>query len=182
MLNKILVAIDQSPAGKRAFDSATELSKALDAELILVHALDVFDPASPQHPVISVDNYSMQLDQIVQQNYQQQWAEFVAHSEALIKQQQQEAEALGIVTTTMLPYGRPGPVVCKAAKAAQADLIIVGSRGRNGFQEMILGSVSHYIIHHAPCSVTVVHPHSRDVAGSDRTQSSQGQRSVAAVV
>lgn len=158
MLNKILVAIDDSASSKRAFETAVELSKALDAELILVHALDVFDPASPQHPIIPVDHYSMQLDKIVQENYEKEWRAFAEHSEALIKQKQTQAEAAGIRASYNMPYGRPGPAICKAAKTAQADLIIVGSRGRSGLQELVLGSVSNYIMHHATCSVTVVHP------------------------
>lgn len=176
MLNKILVAIDESAASKKALESALELANALKAELILVHALDVFDPASPQHPVIPVDNYSMKLDKIVQENYEKQWAEFVQHAEALLKQQQQQAEALGIVATHVMPYGRPGPAICKVAETTQADLIVVGSRGRKGVKEMILGSVSNYIMHHAPCSVTVVHPQSA------KTQEAQAQAPVVTAV
>lgn len=159
MLNKILVAIDDSAASRRAFETGVELAKALDAELILIHALDVFDPASPQHPIIPVDNYSIQLDKVVQENYEKEWRTFVEHLEALLKQKQTEAEAVGIRASYDMPYGRPGSVICKAAKAAQADLIIVGSRGRSGLQALVLGSVSNYIVHHSPCSVTVVHPH-----------------------
>ncbi|MEL7068737.1 MAG: universal stress protein [Cyanobacteria bacterium J06581_3] len=181
MLNKILVAIDDSAASRRAFDSASELARALNAELILVHALDVFDPASPQHPMIPVENYSMQLDKMVQQNYQQQWTEFVGHSEALLKQQQQKAEERGVTATHVLPYGRPGPAICKIAETLQADLIVVGSRGRNGLREIMLGSVSNYIMHHAPCSVTVVHPYGDDANGDDEKRT-QEQRSTATVV
>ena len=161
MLNKILVAIDESAASKRAFESALELAKALDAEMILVHALDVFAPTSPQHPVIPGDNYSMKLDKIVQENYERRWDEFVQHSEALLKQRQETAEALGIVSTYIMPYGRPGPAICKAAETTHADLIVVGPRGHNGLREMVLGSVSNYIMHHAPCSVIVIHPDSQ---------------------
>ncbi|MEN8447161.1 MAG: universal stress protein [Cyanobacteria bacterium J06555_13] len=159
MLNKILVAIDSSAASQRVFETGVAFAKALEAELILVHALDVFDPASPQHPIIPVDNYSMKLDKIVQENYEKEWRAFVDHSEALLKQKQTDAEAVGIRTSHEMPYGRPGPAICKAAKTVQADLIVVGSRGRSGLQELVLGSVSNYIMHHATCSVTVVHPH-----------------------
>ena len=163
MIRKILVAIDNSAASKRAFDQSLEMAKALNAELILVHALDVFDPASPEYPTIAADSYSMNLDKAVRENYEKQWAEFVRHTEALIQQKQQQAEAIGLVAQYVQPYGRPGPAICKVAETAQANLIIIGSRGRTGFQEMLLGSVSNYIMHHAPCSVTVVHPHSQPI-------------------
>ena len=160
MIRKILVAIDESAASDRAFAQSLEMAKALDAGLILVHALDVFDPASPEYPTIAVDSYSVHLDKAVRENYEKQWAEFVRHTEALIQRKQQEAEAIGLVAQYVQPYGRPGSAICKVAETAQADLIIVGSRGRSGIKEMLLGSVSNYIMHHAPCSVAVVHPHS----------------------
>ena len=43
------------------------------------------------------------------------------------------------------------------ANSWQADMIIVGNRGRSGLSEFFLGSVSNYVMHHAPCSVLVVH-------------------------
>lgn len=46
--------------------------------------------------------------------------------------------------------------IAEAAKGA--DLLVVGSRGHNDFTDLLLGSVSSYCVHHAPCAVVIVRP------------------------
>lgn len=59
------------------------------------------------------------------------------------------------VTRTARP-GHPAAVLTDASSTA--DLLVVGSRGHDGFAGMVLGSVSTHVAAHARCPVVVVHP------------------------
>jgi nucleotide-binding universal stress UspA family protein len=66
-----------------------------------------------------------------------------------------EREAEGIeIERRVVEGGAPEVLV---AAAAEADLLVVGSRGHGGFAGLLLGSVSQQCAHHAHCPVVIVH-------------------------
>ena len=52
--------------------------------------------------------------------------------------------------------GDPSLVILETAQSTQSDLIIIGTRGLSPIKELLLGSVSHRVLLHAPCSTLVV--------------------------
>jgi nucleotide-binding universal stress UspA family protein len=60
----------------------------------------------------------------------------------------------GVAAETVPAQGDPGDVILSTAK--DADLVVVGSRGLNPFQRLLLGSVSSKVVHRAECDVLVV--------------------------
>ncbi|WP_327640785.1 universal stress protein [Kribbella sp. NBC_00482] len=62
----------------------------------------------------------------------------------------------GIPLQTKLMHSHPAQALID--ESADADLVVVGSHGRGGVADELLGSVSHAVLHHAACPVAVVHP------------------------
>jgi nucleotide-binding universal stress UspA family protein len=60
-----------------------------------------------------------------------------------------------VTTLRQVAHGAPRATLLAAAQDAQ--MLVIGARGRGGLRGMRLGSVSHAVLHHAPCPVGVVH-------------------------
>jgi len=54
------------------------------------------------------------------------------------------------------PKDTPSRAILAAADSWEADLIVMGSHGRRGFDRIVLGSVSESVAMHARCSVEVI--------------------------
>jgi nucleotide-binding universal stress UspA family protein len=70
--------------------------------------------------------------------------------------------------TQRLVRGRPGRVLVE--ETATAQLVVVGARGRGGFSGLLLGSVSHAVLHHAKCPLTIVRSSRQQKLRSSRQQ------------
>ena len=68
----------------------------------------------------------------------------------------EQAALEGIKVEYQQVPGSAGKTICQVAASWGADLIVIGRRGHTGLMEMMLGSVSNYVLHHALCSVLIV--------------------------
>ncbi len=96
MLNKLLVAIDESAASDWAFETAPNSPGALNAELILVHVLDIYASSSPVSPFTLVDNCLSNLDEKAQKDYESKMTEYASRYDALLEEKQAKAKAAGV--------------------------------------------------------------------------------------
>ena len=103
--------------------------------------------------------------------YQRDWNEYVEHNRLWLEQQVAIAADADVTVTQELAYGMPGQKICDRAHSWEADLVVVGSHGRTGLSELLLGSVSNYVMHRAPCSVVILHPGRTSVMGSRHSDS-----------
>ncbi len=157
MFRKILVALDQSDNAQQVYEHALCLAKANNASLMLLHVLSHEEDSSPYPPPFSYWNYSPQLSAQTWEFYQKQWETYKNEGLKILQSYAAEANTAGINAEFRQMLGNPGNVICNLARSWEADLIVVGRRGRSGLTEFFLGSVSNYVLHHAPCSTLTVH-------------------------
>lgn len=143
---------------RQSFDAALVLAKATGASLLLLHVLSLGDEECPRMPtLLGQDFHPKGSSQSVLQIYEDLWQAYEARGVTLLKSLANEAIAGGITVELDQVLGKPGPAICEYASQSGVDLIMMGRQSSSGLNELFMGSVSNYVLHHAPCSVLVVH-------------------------
>lgn len=156
MFHKVLVAMDTSVIGKYVFNKALSVAQANNANLMLLHVLSNEEIGSTNTPIFPGLEYYPPVIERNLELYQEQLEAFERQGLELLRSHTDIATSAGISTEFTQLYGSPGRVICNIAQNWGAELIVMGRRGRSGLSELLLGSVSNYVLHHAPCSVLIV--------------------------
>ena len=157
MLQKILLAIGDSPEAAQVLESGLTLAEKLGAEILILHVLDPLVP----HGLSAVGSPLVGgvlpiIDDRVIEQYIKARNEYEQTGIDRLQTYAAQARARGITADTLQNYGDSGPLICKAAKNWAADAIVMGRNQKSMLSEIFVGSTSNYVVHHAPCSVMVI--------------------------
>jgi len=139
----VLVAIDGSDESLEAVAWSADFAQGCGAEVIAASVYGI-EPIASMAGYVIPDDLEAQWRAQLESDLKGPWT-------ALLRDR-------GIAVTTLVAEGRPENELLRLARDNHVDLVVVGSRGRGGVREMLLGSVSHFLTTHAPCPVVVV-PH-----------------------
>jgi len=139
MYRKILVPVDGSSHSQFTLTQAVALASRLGTD-VSVTVLHVGSYAALADVSMVVDIYSMLEEE----------------GRAILAKTEQTFLGTTVVHDGKYLSGDPSELICRTAEEGAYDLIVIGNRGRGLFAELLLGSVSHKVIQHAPCPVLVI--------------------------
>ena len=145
---KVLLATDGSETSDAATEAIQNLALADGDEVKVISIIDMAVP-------LAIDIYGGYLPDTSE-------LEKAAKENAGKALDKTKAKLTGyfpgreIQITTEVLFGTPASRIVETAEEIKCDLIILGSHGHNGWERLLLGSVSDAVIHHAHCSVMVV--------------------------
>ncbi len=168
---KIMVPTDFSETSEMALAHAAFLARLINAELLLVH-IQAFDPYYFEipEPLILIQDQD-KLDKYIDNK--------------LIAMVRGVEEEYGIRPRHLTSIGHVSNELIQLAQREKADLIIMGTHGAKGFEELFIGSNAHKIVDIAPCPVLTVQAHAANPGFStiilpvDRSQHSREKVPVA---
>ena len=136
MFEKVLLAIDGSEESKRAVETTSELATSTGSEVLVYH---VMEREVNQGGVFDMEPHEV-ATQLV--------------DEAVGKLKDAGVNASGEVNRGI--YGRAAKEILDKAKEFDADLVVMGSRGLTDLTGVLVGSVTHKVLHLTHCPVLVV--------------------------
>ena len=145
---KILVPTDFSEESNKALHYAIALARPNGSEILLVHVVEL-----PIYPVnLGISPVVVPpLDREIRDRMQDALARLVA-----------EQVPKDLVARAALRDGRPSQEIVAAARAEDADLIVIATHGHTGLKKVLLGSTTERVVREAPCPVLVVRQRERD--------------------
>jgi nucleotide-binding universal stress UspA family protein len=142
MFRNILVAIDGSPDAEEALVQAIDLAEAEHTRLTLFSA--VVSPPAVAYASVSGNVVANLL------------RDAETATEAILRYAVERVPD-DVSVSTVMKNDPVRPALLEQIDTGRHDLLIMGSRGRGAVRSMLLGSVSHYVLHHSPVPVLIVH-------------------------
>jgi nucleotide-binding universal stress UspA family protein len=142
MFRNILVAIDGSPDSDQALMQAIDLAESEHSRLTLFSAV-VMPPAGAYIGAGGGVAATLARDADTE-------------TETILREAVQRVPD-GVSVSTVQSSEPARPALVHQIKTGHHDLIVMGSRGRGALRSVLLGSVSHYVLHHSPVPVLIVH-------------------------
>ena len=148
MFQKILVGVDGSESALRAVSLGGTLSQTFDAQLVLVHVVQI--------SAIAEQAINMSATEHLKENPKSIMEKL---SQEVLEKARRQANEAGVRDDHIEKItvdGDQARQLIQIAERQNADLIIVGSRGRGRLEGLLLGSVSQKVAALAPCPCLIV--------------------------
>jgi nucleotide-binding universal stress UspA family protein len=167
---KILLATDGSSASDRAIELVAATAWPAGSHLQLIHVADGLLGVYAGMPGVVVSTEAVEADIEADRERRQKLLDGAAA----------RLVAPGRSVATQIVQGRTANSIVDAARAAGADLIVLGSHGRGALGSAVLGSVAAEVVEYATTPVLVVRaaPISRLVLADDGSSSAAAARAL----
>jgi nucleotide-binding universal stress UspA family protein len=146
-IKTILVPTDFSDGALQALEYAIDLTRAIDAELIILFVVE------PAYHGTGSDLYSGSIDpSVILEEQQRIGAEQLSRLSRRLGKR-------AVRFRTLIETGTPHRIITQVAERLRTDLILMATHGRGGFSHLLMGSVTEKVIRTAPCPVLTLRAH-----------------------
>jgi nucleotide-binding universal stress UspA family protein len=148
-INRILCPVDFSEFSERAFEHAVAIARWFESAITVLHIVDVRLETPVGPPLAPIALAPPVLTSAAREPIAGELQRLVA-----------AAAAPDVAIETIVRDGRPDTAILELAAMLPADLLVMGTHGRSGFDRLVMGSVTEKVLRKAACPVLSVPPRS----------------------
>jgi len=138
-MKRILLGVDGSPESGAAATFTADLAEQTGSSIILVYV--IAPPVTPP-PAMALLEDPVKMDE--------------DYGRGVLREMAERCRRPGVAVETLMPVGPPAEVLADTARTREADLVVVGHRGRGAVKRLLLGSVVARLLRLSPRPVLVV--------------------------
>ncbi len=140
-IQRIIVPVDFSEPSQAAIEVAIDWARAFKATLHLLHVVQINPTTRPGLEYALIDERYTEL----------------VEEDARTQLRRITDRFADVQSTSTIRYGRPAPQIAAYAAEMGADLVVMATHGRRGWQRLMLGSTTEEVVRIATCPVVTIH-------------------------
>ncbi len=150
-MKKVLIALDYDPSAQKIAEAGYGLAKAMNARPILLHIISapVYYSSLNYSPVMGFDGFNS-IDTIQPEatdELKKAAQRFLDESKKFLGDESIE---------TVVSSGEVGDAILETAKRVHADIIVLGTHSRRGWDKILVGSVTENVLHHSSIPLFII--------------------------
>lgn len=152
LFQKTLVPLDGSEYSFKALEKAAQIAEKFSGKITLIHVYSVQPIMMPEPSTVTSLNIPILTGAEVSVMIEaaRKWGN------KILEDGEQRIKATNLQVEKLLVEGHAVEEIVRVANEGNFDLIAIGARGISHMREMLLGSVTDGVIHHAHCPVLVI--------------------------
>ena len=154
-MQRILIALDKSELSEVVFEQGVALAEAMGAQMLLLNVTSLFEGMAVGTDMQDLALFMKETSELHRLGIEL-LKSFADRTSDAVREYAERAPEAEVDVEYSHRFGEPGKTICEMAQEWEADTIVIGRRGIGALGELFMGSVSNYVLHHAPCSVVVI--------------------------
>lgn len=145
----ILIALDYNPTAQKVAETGYDLAKAMNAQTILLHVTSdaTYYSSLNYSPIMGFELFSNAVEPNTAEEIKRAAQDYLDKSKQHLGDENIQ---------TIVKNGVFGETIINTATELNADIIVMGTHSRRGFEKILIGSVAENVLHHSSIPLLII--------------------------